>query len=251
MPEARQQQARVNFSARAAVWVTPQDITSWDGYGDAVRSGMGREDILSLVAREKLAALDPNGQHGVTIDAEGAGIDADTIDWEALMHPASENEALDPDLVSNPFDFRERPPKESLSHRKEAADANPVTRQANDCLKIAKVLANLLNELAGLDQTSREQIATAAGLQQLPESIDRLYELADQLRMGGVQNLQVAYASVPPYCGWEPDALRRSAKPFVDSEARPAETVVEPEEKFRFPKEQASSPHAAEAPMDK
>ncbi len=126
------------------------------------------------------------------------------------------------------------------------ADANPATKQASDCLKIAKVLSNLLNELAGLDQTSREQIAQAAGLQQLPEAVDKLYELADQLRMGGVQNLQTAYA------GWDPDQIRRHAKPFVS--LIPDPTVTEeptPEETFQSPNQQARSAHEPEVQMDR
>jgi hypothetical protein len=132
--------------------------------------------------------------------------------------------------------------------RKQAAESNPVTQQANDALKIAKVLSNLLNELAGLDQVSREQIATAAGLQQLPESIDKLYELADQMRMGGVQNLQVQVAS---YCGWDPDQLMRKAKPFVSLKENPVEEYFEPEEKFQAPNQEAKSAHEPECLMEK
>lgn len=133
-----------------------------------------------------------------------------------------------------------------LPQARRTADSNPATTQANDCLKIAKVLANLLNELAGLDQTSREQIAQAAGLQQLPESIDKLYELADQIRMGGVQNLQTAYA------GWDPDSLMRVAKPFVSLDADPTLTEEpEPEQAFQAPNQQARSAHEPEVLMDK
>lgn len=126
------------------------------------------------------------------------------------------------------------------------ADNNPAVKQSNDALKIAKVLADLLNTLAGLDQTSREQIAQAAGLQQLPEAIDKLYEYSDQVRAGGVTNLQTAYA------GFDPDKLMKQAKPFVS--LIPAPTVVEepePEQVFQNPNTQTKTPHEPEVLLDK
>lgn len=84
------------------------------------------------------------------------------------------------------------------------ADNNPAQSQANEALKLAKKLQDLLNDLAGM--STREQLAQVAGLQELPESIERVYAYADQLRAGGVQQLQPAYA------GWDPDKLRETQK---------------------------------------
>ncbi len=169
-------QARVVFDgAVVEVFVTDEDVRQWMALGHQDEDQWG---ILKDIAYEKARGL---GADGATVSVESPTVLDDGISWDALKGRQSEG-----------------------SRRQ--ADSNPATKQASDCLKIAKTLANLLNELAGLDQTSREQIAQAAGLQQLPEALDRLYELADQVRMGGVQNLQTAYAT-----GWDPDKLKKKA----------------------------------------
>lgn len=238
------ERARVNFNGWIKVWVSDEDIKSWDGYTEAVHSGMGKEDILAAVAHDKISNLDPNSGT-VQIEAEGANIDNDSIDWDGLMHPAEENPNLDFESTYNTMDYRDRPPKESLSSRR-TAEANPAQTSANEALKVAKELQDLLNMLAGL--TSRDQIAQAAGLTQLPETIEKLYQLADQLRAGGVQQLGQPQAT---YAGWDLDKIIRQAKPFVDMKTVPIEQKFEPEEEFMDPRDKAASPTASEVQMDK
>lgn len=60
--------------------------------------------------------------------------------------------------------------------------------------------------------------------------------------------MQQAYAS---YCGWDPEILRRQAKPFVDSKTSPIEVLKDPAEEFRFERERTSHPAVADVPMDK
>lgn len=135
------------------------------------------------------------------------------------------------------------------SERRVAAE-NPAQRAANEALKIAKALESLKNQLANLQH--RQEIAQVAGLQDISEAVDRVYEYADQLRAGGVTPLgqQPQEPGVPQpqagYRGWNPDNLVRRAKPFVDDKETPIEVVEDPAEKFRFERERKSSPHEAE-----
>lgn len=96
---------------------------------------------------------------------------------------------------------------------KKEADSNPAQQQASEALKVAKELSSLQNMLAGLG--SRDQLMQIAGLQNVQESISRLYEYAEQMRAGQVQQLQMA----AEYHGWDPEKLRKSgawgADPFM------------------------------------
>lgn len=222
-------EAMLDMNARIRVWVLPEDIRNWSGYEEAVRSGMSKEDILRNVAAEKLAVME--GQ-SAKVDYDAATIMNDTINWDEVLHP------------TEPTD---NAPMESLSAKKEAADSNPAQKVASDALKIAKELSNLLNSLAGLQ--NREEIAQAAGLQNLPEAIEALYALADQYRAGGIQTLAPAQAQ---YSGWDPVKLAelgRTARPFVDQTSGPVETVVEDAEKFRFPNQKTECPQCVDVPM--
>lgn len=195
-------EARLFLDGKITVWVTEEDIRFWSGFEDAVISGMPKEEILTNVALNK---INPNAGDEILIEATNMQVNQDSIDWSTLLHPADENVDVNmaiEDEEGSSRDFRERPPMDSLSSKKQA-DSNPAQSMAKDCLKIAKELSNLLNSLAALE--NREEVATAAGLQQLPESIDRLYELADSYRAGGVRPLQPAFA------GWEPNKLMKSA----------------------------------------
>jgi hypothetical protein len=156
------------------------------------------------------------------------------------------------DILRNSFKEAEQesqynPPPGPIANKKEADSKNPAQRVAQEALKIAKELSDLSFTLQGL--SSREEITEAAGLQNLGESIERLKQLADQYRMGGVNDLM---GSMPSYAGWDPEKLRKSAKPFIDSKKQPVEEELEDAEKHRFEKEQTPSPHAADTtlPMD-
>jgi hypothetical protein len=141
--------------------------------------------------------------------------------------------------------------------------ANPAQQAATDAFKIVKKLQDLLTELAKLP--NREEIAQAAGLTELPDAIDRLYELADRYRTGGVgpvggpQEPGVPAAPAPApapeaqpeqqsYAGWDPEALRRHAKPFVDTQEKPIKVIPDPAEKYRFDRERETCPHCGPAP---
>ncbi len=115
---------------------------------------------------------------------------------------------------------------------KKEADSNPAQAQAAEALKVAKELSNLFNMLAGL--SSRQQITEMAGLQNLQESMNRLYEYAEQMRAGQVQQLQMA----AEYRGWDPEKLMKksdaswgadpgSGTPFSDSQRQALVNEIE------------------------
>lgn len=99
---------------------------------------------------------------------------------------------------------------------------NPQQRSASEALKVAKELSNLLNMLAGL--SNRVEIAQVAGLQDLSTSVERMYEYADKLRLGGSDELRETYA------GWDPDKLQVQGKSFVDMKSRVHEVADDPAE---------------------
>lgn len=91
---------------------------------------------------------------------------------------------------------------------------NPAQKAADEALKVAKALSNLLNLLAGLE--FRKEIAVAAGLTNVPDMLDRLYSLSDAYRAGGVhpvgQPMSLPQSDVAvkqsSYDGWDPERLR-------------------------------------------
>lgn len=121
---------------------------------------------------------------------------------------------------------------------------------ASDSLKIAKALANLENLLAGM--TNRQELLQVAGMEDISAMVDRVYEYAERLKAGGVTDLRPAYAE---YTGWDPQRIleaeiEKKSKPFIDTAKPPVQPELENEEKYRFPREQTSSPHAADVQMD-
>jgi len=252
MPE---EHARVSFNAGIEVWVTPSDLEDLLDYQQMVQSGASREDLLREAASEKLSKAEAATGGTVDITAEQATIDSDTINWEAILHPASETDLPIEDMF-DPSDARARPPKEKFGSRKRAA--NPAQSASNDVFKIVKKLQDLLNELAKLQD--REAIAQVAGLTELPTSIDRLYEYADKLRAGGVQPVGgpppaegVPQGQMPDKqqeqvaaAGFDPDKLRALSKVFMDDR----KPVEDPAEKYRFERERASSPHGVDSPAE-
>lgn len=112
---------------------------------------------------------------------------------------------------------------------------NPAQSMANEALKIAKALSDLLNTIAQMQ--NREEIAQVAGLSDLPERIQSMYEYADRLRQGNVMDLQQPQAT---YAGWDIEKIIKEAAPFVDSKTSPIEVVTDPMEEFRFPTEMGS-----------
>ena len=170
---------------------------------------------------------------------------------ETIADNLSEEQALELSQLGDMFaDMLNRLTDNTKLKLTGATNSNPAQQMAREALKIAKELSSLLNSLAGLQ--NREEVATAAGLQELPTAIERLYALADQYRAGQVTNLQQPQQQVAAqYRGFDPDKLRRkAADPFIDTKQSPMRPVRDPAEEFRFERERTSSPHAADVPME-
>lgn len=127
-----------------------------------------------------------------------------------------------------------------------AGQTNPAQRQANEALKLAKSLSDVLNTLAGMGD--RENLTRVSGLQELSSAIDRLYEYSDQLRMGQIQQV-----GMPAYAGWNPDRLIAQGVDMVDTKSIPRQVVKDPSEQFMCEKNQTGSPSQinAEIPLEK
>lgn len=232
--------ATLLINATLTVDIDETDVTVLAGYDPLAGKAPDKQSILFELALKKVRDVFDEQEVGWDVDPQIEVVN-DTIDWERIQHPADESFAVEePYDESDPF---KRPPKESLSHKKQAAEgSNPSQAMARDALKIAKELSNLINTLAGLQD--RDNIAQIAGLTALPDAVDRLYEYADRMRMGGITDLQQAYA------GWDPEKMRKHASPFLDRKTMPPTEVRQPEEQFRFPTQQETCPHCNTAALD-
>lgn len=235
MPTRPDEQALISFNAEIDVWVTPQDIRLWPEFDKAIQENWDNEYILRQVAAEKLYALEAEAEaeKAINITSQYPEISKDTLDWDKIRRQEAPLEVEDPMFGQ-------------ASLHVQAKGGNESQQAANEAIKVAKELQDLLATLAGLPH--REEIATAAGLTDLQTMIERVYELADRYRQGGVTQLRPAYA------GWDPDRIRENnidLKP-IDKDVNIDKVRNEPAaaEKYRFPNERASDPRTAETPLD-
>lgn len=220
--EKSEPHARVNYTV--STWITQKDLAR-----ESRRADVQGEDLIRHIADHRVD--EAAAMHGM--DWQFQDIDHNTLDFSALS--AAGEPELDVDAAL----------------ARSADKNNPAQQMSNNALKMAKKLSDVLNTLAGMN--NREEIAQVGGLQQLQEQIERLYELADRLRAGGVTALQPAYA------GWDPDKIRLSGGaaegdfpegPGVDDTQHPMAVYRGPATQYRFEREQTSCPYCVDTPMD-